>query len=244
MSLKLLTLNIESYRHLERVRPLIAEHSPDVLCLQEVLERDLPSLTAIGGYTAKYAIEAFLEVPASGGGQTVEAWGLAVLTRVPIRFQGVHYYSPEKSIPVIQEPDDPRSVLIMTELEHAGQIIRFGTTHFTWSPNGTISNAQREDFACLKRVLSEYPDYVLCGDFNAPRGREMFSLFEDELHLTDHLPPDIRSTLDPKFHRAGDLQYVVDTIFATREYSVRDVKVIDGISDHKAIGATIGRNVR
>lgn len=241
MSLKLLTLNIESYRHLHRVRPLIAEHLPDVLCLQEVLERDVAELASIGGYCAKYAPSAYLEVPQADGTQSVESWGLAVLTRVPVRSQSVAYYSREASIPVIREPDDPRSLLIMTELLHEQQVIRLGTTHFMWSPNGMISDKQREDFARLKPLLAQYPDYLLCGDFNAPRGREMFAMFEDELGLTDHLPRHIHSTLDPLLHRAGHLQYAVDTIFATPEYLVSDVKVIDGVSDHKAIVATISR---
>lgn len=235
MSLKLLTLNIESHRHLERVRALIAEQLPDVVCLQEVLERDVESLASIGSYRAKYAISAYLEVP------DPQSWGMAVLTRVPIRSQSVTYYADEPAIRLLREPNDPRRVVVMTEVMDEGSVVRIGTTHFTWSVNGDISDEQLADFARLKRVLSEYPDYVLCGDFNAPRGREMFAIFERELSVTDYLPPHIRSTLDPALHRVGHLELAVDTIFASRDYSVTDVKVLDGVSDHKGILATIER---
>ncbi|HEY5810705.1 MAG TPA: endonuclease/exonuclease/phosphatase family protein, partial [Povalibacter sp.] len=93
----------------------------------------------------------------------------------------------------------------------------------------------------LKRALAAYPDYVLCGDFNAPRGRPLFSLFTDELGLTDHLPPTVTTTIDPQLHRAGALQLVVDTIFSTPHYQVEDVQVLEGISDHKGILATLRR---
>ena len=69
----------------------------------------------------------------------------------------------------------------------------------------------------------------------------MFARFTDELHLVDHLPATVTTTLDAKFHYAGALELVVDTIFATPEYSVDDVKVLEGISDHKGILATIAR---
>lgn len=104
-----------------------------------------------------------------------------------------------------------------------------------------MSDEQQADFARLKRVLGSYPDYVLCGDFNSPRGRETFAKFSDELGLIHHLPLSIATTIDPRFHDAGALELVVDTIFSTPEYQVLDVEVLEGISDHKAIFATVER---
>jgi endonuclease/exonuclease/phosphatase family metal-dependent hydrolase len=241
MTLKLLTLNIEADRHLDRVRSVIAEHLPDVVCLQEVLEKDLPELARIGPYQARFAVSARVEGPGPRGALMECHWGEAVLTRVPVHSQVVTYYADDPRIRMLRAPNDPRRLVIMTELVHEGQTYRIGTTHFTWSVDGDISAEQRADFARLKRVLSEYPDYVLCGDFNAPRGREMFDLFRRELALDDHLPPHIRSTLDPVFHRARGLELAVDTIFSTREYRATDVEVLEGISDHKAILATLAR---
>jgi hypothetical protein len=69
----------------------------------------------------------------------------------------------------------------------------------------------------------------------------MFAKFEDELGLIDHLPANVTSTLDPQFHRAKGLEYVVDTIFSTPEYEVTEVRVLNGISDHKGIVARVER---
>ena len=238
MSLKLLTLNIEADRHLDRVEATIAEHLPDIVCLQEALEPDCERLAAVGRYDVKFTLSA--HVPKWSGGQS--SWGVAVLSRVPVRSQSVHYYSSDARIRLVREPNDVRRVVVMTELEHQGMPYRIATTHFTWSPDGQIIKEQKADFARLQRVLSAYPDYVLCGDFNSPRGREMFGMFVDQLKVIDHLPAGVTSTLDPLFHRVGTLELVVDTIFSTPQYRVTQTRVLDGISDHKGILARIERS--
>ena len=237
MAIKLLTLNIEGDRHLSRIHAAIAAHLPDIACLQEVFEADCPYLASMG-YDVRYAVSA--RVPGVGG-RSERNWGIAVLSRVPVRRQTITYYADDPRIQVIQVPNDARRVLVVTELEHLGQPYRIATTHFTWSPDGHINDQQKADFSRLEQVLSRCSDYVLCGDFNAPRGGEMFARFTDRLNLCDHLPASVTTTLDARFHRAGALELVVDTIFSTKEYRVTDVQVIEGISDHKGILAVVER---
>lgn len=239
MAIKLLTLNIENDRHLARVHAAITEHLPDIVCLQEVLESDCAHLASSGRYDVKFSLSGRL--PRERGQE--RNWGVAVLSRVPVRCQTESYYADDPIIRVLREPNDPRRVLVVTELEHQGQPYRIATTHFTWSADGQINEVQQADFFRLKRLLSRYSDYVLCGDFNAPRGREMFGKFVDELTLVDHLPTSVTSTIDARFHRAGALELVVDTIFSTREYRVMDARVLEGISDHKGILALIERRI-
>lgn len=239
--MKLLTLNIEGDRHLERVCAVIAAHRPDVVCLQEVFETDCERLAAIGPYHVKYAVTTRMASATEDGAGGERNWGVAVLTKTLALHQSVAYYSDDRHIRVFREPNDARPVVIVTELEHRGRPYRIATTHFTWSADGEISDKQREDFSRLKQVLARFPGYVLCGDFNAPRGREMFAKFTSELGLADHLPADVSTTLDARFHYAGALQLAVDTIFSTPEYRVEGVEVLDGVSDHKAIVAKIER---
>lgn len=239
MALKLLTLNIENDRHLERVRAAIAEHMPDIICLQEVLESDCARLASSGGYDVKFSVSGRL--PRAPDREC--NWGVAVLSRVPVRSQTESYYTDDSRIRVLRQPNDPRGVLVVTELEHQGRPYRIATLHFTWTGNGHISEAQKEDFSRLKRLLSRYSDYVLCGDFNAPRGREMFGKFVDELGLIDHLPASVTSTIDARFHRAGALELVVDTIFSTQQYRALKIRVLEGISDHKGILALVERRI-
>lgn len=236
MSIKLLSLNIEHDRHLERVRAVIAEHAPDILCLQEVFESDCAELAAVGDYHAEFALSSYM--PRST--QPMD-WGIAVLSRSPLESFKVTCYSEDPRVRIFAAPNDPRRLVVTAEIEHLGANYRIATTHFTWSEEGRISDEQVADFHRLQRVLADYSDYVLCGDFNAPRGREMFAQFTDRLGLIDHLPPDISSTIDGNFHRAGDLNLAVDTIFATPHYRVSQVQVIDGVSDHKALVARINR---
>ena len=240
MALKLLSLNIEYDRHLDEVTQTIAAHLPDIVCLQEVFEKDCVKLAAAGGYQVKFAISTLM--PEGGEGNTSpRSWGLAVLTRVPVHNQTVAYYADDPRIRIYKERNDPRRVLLMTELQHEGRSYKIGTIHFTWSMAGEATDEQRADFVRLKQVLMPYPDYVLCGDFNSPRGGEMFAKFTDELGLVDHLPPHVTTTIDPKHHYAGALELVVDTIFSTPDYRATDIQVLEGISDHKGILARIER---
>lgn len=239
MALKLLTLNIENERHLSRVHAAITEHLPDIVCLQEVFEPDCAYLASSGGYSVKYAVSGRVQ----RGSSPQRNWGIAVLSRVPVHRQTIHCYSDDPVIRLLREPNDPRRALLVTELEHAGQPYRIVTTHFTWTPNGEINDAQRADFPRMKALLARYPDYIFCGDFNAPRGREMFARFVAELPLIDHLPASVATTIDPRFHKASGLELVVDTVFSTRQYRLLEIAVLEGISDHKGILARIERRI-
>ena len=241
MALKLLTLNVEQDRHRDRVRTALATHLPDIVCLQEVLEPECSVLAEIGGYEFQYAPMTRVR---SGTLNRMEnlTWGIAVLTRIPLQHRKIIYYSDDPELRDFHQPSDARQVLIATEFEHEDLPHRLVTTHFTWSPDGQFTQEQHTDFQRLKAALTAYPDYVLCGDFNAPRGGALFSLFADELRLIDHLPASVTTTIDPQFHRAGALELVVDTIFSTRDYAVNELEVVEGISDHKGILARVRRN--
>jgi endonuclease/exonuclease/phosphatase family metal-dependent hydrolase len=240
MALKLLTLNIEGDRHLDRVRATIRKHLPDVVCLQEVFEDDCAAFAGLGDYRFRYAISTLKAVRARPEAPP-RSWGLGVFARATVRQQTIAYYTEDANIRVFRGPHDPRRVLIATELEHQGEPYRVVTTHFTWSEGGTFAAAQYEDFQRLRQIVAPFRDYVLCGDLNAPRGGRMFAAFMEELGLIDHVPPHVTTTIDARFHYAGDLQLVVDAMFATPHYVLEDVQVLEGISDHKGILATVRR---
>jgi hypothetical protein len=78
---------------------------------------------------------------------------------------------------------------------------------------------------------------ALFGDFNAPRGKEIFSIFTEK--LKDNIPLNYETSLDENLHRAGKLTYMVDGCFTTPEYVASDVELRFGVSDHAAVLATI-----
>jgi endonuclease/exonuclease/phosphatase family metal-dependent hydrolase len=235
--LKLLTLNIEASRHRDRVHAALVQHRPDIACLQEVIDEDCPFFQSAGSYQCFYTRSVLW--PDGANPALTRNWGLAILTRVPVEDSLVIGYSEDDRVRVLDEPNAPRRKLLGMQVRSGGHTYRIFTTHFTWSDAGTINELQRADFVRLQAALAPYPEYVLCGDFNAPRGREMFALLENGLGLTDQLPPDVATTIDGRYHRGGALQLVVDTIFTTPAYSVSSIEVLEGLSDHKAILATL-----
>ena len=41
-SIRLVSLNIERRKHLNRILPFLQEYKPDVVCMQELFEKDVP----------------------------------------------------------------------------------------------------------------------------------------------------------------------------------------------------------
>ena len=239
--IKLISVNIECNRHYERLFPFIAREKPDVICLQEVLERDMPQLSKAFGLPGRLVpMERLAEARFSSQGLYGQVFGLALFTRFPATFQTKYYAVTPETIPW-QRPDNQgvNEMLLTVEFVHEEKRYRIGTTHFTWTPDGEASDAQREDMSKLLAILSGFPDIVCCGDFNAPRGGEMWAKLA--ARYTDNIPAAYHSSLDPVLHRAGHLEHVVDGLFSTPEYRVSDVRLVEGVSDHKAIVGTITR---
>jgi len=89
----------------------------------------------------------------------------------------------------------------------------------------------------LCAVLETLGDFVLAGDFNAPRGKEIFSLLAER--YTDNIPQKYTSSIDGTLHKAGPLPYMIDGIFSTPLYEVVDVEMVCGVSDHCAFKAFV-----
>lgn len=137
-------------------------------------------------------------------------------------------------IPEFSHPTSLNNVVQVIKLLAYNKLYFVANTHFTWSANGRPTQLQRCTFTRLSRFLAKYPELILCGDFNAPRGGEIFSLFTQR--FTDNIPPEIATTIDSSNHYSGKkLELVVDNIFTTPGYQVSKIRVITGISDHCAV---------
>lgn len=232
----LLSLNIEGGRHLARLLPFLEQHRTDVVCLQEVFEADMETLAKAVGYDGSFApMWNKKEVtPLSPEARGVQ--GIALFARPPHTTE-TRYYVGEGTTPLFVPGGAQDRALLIARLEKDGERFTVATTHFTWTPDGKANDEQRAHFARLVQLAPK--ELVLCGDFNAPRGGEIFSKFTER--FTDNLPATITSTIDPELHRRKGLSLVVDTIFSTPHYDVRDVHVVSGVSDHKAVLSTIRR---
>lgn len=233
-----ISLNIETNRHLDRVTNLIKKTSPDVICLQEVINIDLPVLATELGYDFEYAPmgHSFL---VNG-----EMLGIAILSKGKLnQVKREHYVGNENSLPIQEnaEVDEHNRCLLHGVYEKGGVKFHIGNTHFPKSPNGETDERQREVFKDFLPILMQYDDFMFSGDFNAPRGKEIFTWISEK--FIDNIPQEYTTSIDKNLHRAGDLQLLVDGLFSTPQYHMTNVRLVDGVSDHLAILAEIEKSV-
>jgi endonuclease/exonuclease/phosphatase family metal-dependent hydrolase len=232
--LKLVSLNIEKDRHFDRILPFLKKERPDVILLQEVFSKDIPRFEETLQMNSAFAIMKILQVE---GNQC--PLGVATFSPLSLTAQSAYYRGTPETLPIVPEgnPTNTNQVILETTVLKNQKKYRLINTHFTWTPDGQDTPLQHQDLHGLLKLLSQLPDFILCGDFNAPRGRVIFDTIASQ--YKDNIPSHIITTIDKNLHRAGDLQLVVDGLFSTPQYRVESVKLFDGLSDHYAISAKI-----
>lgn len=166
--MKLISINIESSRHLDRVLPFIQKEKPDVLCLQEADENMLNELET-QGYNIGFAPIYITTVE----GKYLEE-GELIASKYPLDAKIFYYYKPEGEIPHYNEEDKRNhtaQVLVSATVTIDNDEYIFATTNFTWSPDGdNVTDNQILDLQTMREELATYQPHILCGDFNLPRG--------------------------------------------------------------------------
>lgn len=242
--IQFLSLNIEGNKHLDLVEAFLLKHRPNLIALQEVNEEDVVYLTSILGY--QYCFESMVTMYNPKLKRFIK-WGLLIMWDKSFTLSETkvhHYFTYEGSHEEIiarRKPNDHDRLLLVAHLQRGDDSYRIVNTHFIWTLRGSVSELQRTTLKTMLQLLSvhEYDTgFILCGDFNAPRGKEIWDALA--LKFKDNIPKNITTTIDQQLHRAKGLQRVVDGVFTTKHYSVSGVEVIGGVSDHMAILATIG----
>ncbi|TSC58305.1 MAG: endonuclease/exonuclease/phosphatase [Parcubacteria group bacterium Greene0416_79] len=237
-----ISLNIERDWHYDRVIPFLKDIHPDVVCLQEVLDRD------VSRFNRELAMQGiYMATSIADKGRGTEALakegvrsGNALFSRLPIEESGRTYYCGCSDFAeVVPESSHCHRNLIWAKIIFGNTAYLFATTHFTWTRHGETSNEQRRDLKTLFGNLDRLGAFVLSGDFNAPRGREIWETLATR--YKDNIPPQYKTTLDQELHDTPGLQYVVDGLFTTPEYECRDTKLVCGVSDHCAVVSCVER---
>jgi endonuclease/exonuclease/phosphatase family metal-dependent hydrolase len=244
-AITLVSLNIEGDKHLDQIIPFLKKTAPDVVCLQEVFKDDVPIFEKSLGLQGFFAPLTDIRSKPKNTQTQLSArglHGLLFLTRIAPARLYLDYYAREAEggeTPLFPDTPPWRSnrALLGATLSKGGKEFTILTTHFTWSAKGKASSLQRRHFEAMLARLSEIEEFVLAGDFNAPRGGEIYTRLA-QLYQ-DNLPPDVTSTLDPHLHYAGRLDLVVDGLFSTPAYRVHNVRLHAGLSDHQAITCQI-----
>lgn len=239
--IKLISLNIEGDRHLPQIIEFMKREKADVVCLQEVFENSLKKYKEILGMEGVFLPRTKVDQERIWAKRERGEIGTSILSSIKLNKSGYIYYFGNrkeiKTFDISKINETTYGVLVWAALEKEDVEYVVVTTQFTWSPDGEVTDVQREDMRNLLKALDDLGEFVLCGDFNAPRGGEIWN--ELARRYKDNIPMEIETTIDPNLHRNGALQLVVDGLFSAPKYKISDVRVVCGVSDHQAIVANI-----
>jgi len=243
-SISLISVNVERSKHLPLVETFLASGNADVVCIQEIMERDLPFFQSLLGDTFHFSPMTLHHDESTPG-----VVGVAIFSRLSvIAFREYYYHGGRDTIQLndyssIDTKHATESyVAIVADVQSGEETYTIGTTHFTWTPKGAADDYQRADLTEMLSMLAVEHELTLCGDFNAPRPGEIFSKIASV--YTDNIPPQYLTSLDPARHKAplDELaDKMVDGVFTTPAYRASDVVLHTGVSDHCAVTATIER---
>jgi len=246
--IKLISLNIERDQHYDTALPFLKAERADVVCLMELLDRDLErfkSELSMNGIFAPTAV-ADRGRGAETLGKAGVRMGTALFSRLPLAdCRTLYYYGTPEYVPSAKDPvpsdrhENFNGILLAARVRSEEDVFTVGATHFTWTPDGSTSEGQRKDMRSLLALLEQFPDIVFCGDFNAPRGKEIWGILAE--HYRDNIPRRYQTSIDQNLHAVKGILHVVDGLFSTSEYRVSDVRLVDGVSDHCAIVSTVQR---
>lgn len=244
----MISVNMEGEKHFPRTLNLITQENPDVICIQECTEEFLSKLQKIGYQTTFCAMRRQIQ------NDVAYIEGNAVATKMPHTAVIKYYYQPDRTLPtVVPTPNDLKhhNVIIIQVADATGDVYIIATTHGIYTHNGLPDEHQTQGVKKLLSLLASEKSHVLCGDFNIPRG---INVLYDELtkHYVDMVPPGYQSSLDRTYHVHGNNpnltepifdSYMVDYLFSKPEYTITDVRLQFGVSDHAAIVATIAKTI-
>jgi endonuclease/exonuclease/phosphatase family metal-dependent hydrolase len=245
---KLISLNIERSKHLERVVSFLRDEAADAVCVQELYEHDIARVQHACGASA-HAFAPMMRYYEDGEWRVM---GIGLFSRHRIvSMQSIYFHGDPSVVPQFDDTsEDTKSAtqnlpVLACDIEAPDAILRIATVHFTWSQEGRPNDYQRADMRALLPILTSFGEHALCGDFNAPRGGEMWNMLASRYR--DNIPAEYETSLDVSLHRAGKTdgerlaRLMVDGLFTTPEYIATDVRLQFGLSDHAAIVAALSK---
>jgi endonuclease/exonuclease/phosphatase family metal-dependent hydrolase len=240
--MKLISLNVWGDHCTQEQIEFFQKERPDVLCMQEVYEVDLPLYETALGMKGTFVALTSIDHPHPYGDALRGPWGIAIFSTYPltnIHHAFYQYTSAKDSLfPHTGAPDTCARALVWADTTIGEETFTIATTHFTWTSTADVSPVQKEAFVNLQQILKTIPQFILTGDFNTPRGKEIFDTLATD--YIDAIPASVESTLDPVFHRTqGKVKLVIDVLFTTPQYVAKNVHIITGVSDHVAIVGSI-----
>jgi endonuclease/exonuclease/phosphatase family metal-dependent hydrolase len=221
----------------------------EVVCFQEIFEKDFLFLKERFGMHGVFSPMVILDI--SDGKK--DFLGVAILSKYDIKKSEEFYYTGDRKnikywdrkvlnliIKKITKEDLVAldqvlcRVFLFVSVIKNGKEYNFSTTHFTRTLDGREDDFQKRDIRELLSFTTKKDSLILCGDFNVARGdSKIYEILKEE--YKDNIPEKYDSSIDPNLHRVRGLKRMVDYIFSTNDYLVKNVELIEGVSDHKAV---------
>ncbi|MBI3633328.1 MAG: endonuclease/exonuclease/phosphatase family protein [Candidatus Vogelbacteria bacterium] len=241
--MKLISINIEGDLHNDAVFDFIKQENPDVVCIQELLERDLDIFRHQLAFDSVYQPFMFWSNPVypTFRGQRQ---GTAIFAKLIKASGAIFYTGNEENILksfdeyLSNEQFQKNRSFVWADVSNLdGRLFRFISVQLPVTKKGETTSYQLETVELLIGELDKLGEFVLCGDMNAPRGKEAFSRLASR--YKDNIPAQYQTSIDQNLHKSKGLQLMVDGLFTTPKYSVSQVRLADGLSDHMAVIALI-----
>lgn len=240
MTFKIITYNIGHGMHIDRVIDFLHQEEPDIICLQEVgttgqslMPKDINLFDQLQDSLGLPAVfeEAFICRNDTG------EWnmGQATFAKSMTGHELINYEAGETIVEDINKSRYRvnRNALVTTHLIDDYQF-KIANTHFTLTPEASVTEQQKVAAHHLSDALAGEPDIMLVGDMNTPSGNETYDIFTQGFtDVTDGQLP----TLHPTIHRVGFKGHHVDYILyrGTRlRHCSAHIPVVDA-SDHLPI---------
>lgn len=238
--LSVVCLNIQGNENLIPVSGFLKSQECDAVLAQEVFKKGARYLGQVLRMNYVFAPTCVRADDFKNG--DLDEWGVAIFSPYPIVNSRVEYYGGNSNdLPLLTLGPKGEPLVTAARVFVGGTIEEFnvGTTHGAWTTEGSASDQQREDSEKLLRQLEATQNIFIAGDFNAPRGGEIHSGLVTRGGFRYWIPNSVTTTIDGQRHRAGKLELVVDHAFTRGGYTVEQLEVIDGKSDHLAIKARV-----
>ena len=243
--MKLISINIEANKHCYNVLDFITKEKPEVVCLQELLEEDFDrfkeELNKSGVFKASGYF--FSDIPRYKDIRD-KKHGVAIFAKNIFDSGSIFYEGKEENIskPLEEYLSDEKiyknHVLLWADIKDSNDVLfKFIVTQMPVTKEGESSPYQLEVLNSLLIELSSLGEFVLCGDMNAPRGKETFRRLAEK--YKDNIPLEYKTSIDQNLHRVKGVQFMIDSLFTTPAYKASNVRLVDGVSDHMAVVADV-----
>jgi len=241
--MKIISLNIEGDKHLDKIIKFLEKEKADIFCFSEIFEEDIKYITPLINMPYVFAHECYRSSMVKDV-EELKTFGIAIFSK-NIKWSETFFLIGNKNlIPKFQRSADlkekPHELYvpaIITKIEFNNKEYFITNTHLTVTEHGESTDYSFKQATKLVSYLKKYPEMIICGDFNSPRGGGVFDYFCK--FYKDNIPKKYKTSLDQNLHRVKNLEYMVDVLFSTKNYTIKNVKLIDSVSDHMAVVAEI-----